>query len=97
LREGENSLVAGLQLFPGEARPAAIRALDAAGGRAVWQQGFALPAIPALKESASLVLPAGTFRLDRMVESLVDQKTEARKLFRVLDRGIEFERCNYYD
>jgi hypothetical protein len=20
-----------------------------------------------------------------------------RKLFRVLDRGIEFERCNYYD
>jgi hypothetical protein len=56
-----------------------------------------LPAIPALKESASLILPAGTFRLDRMVEVMVDQKTETRKLFRVLDRGIEFERCNYYD
>jgi hypothetical protein len=56
-----------------------------------------LPAIPAIKESASLVLPAGTFRLDRMIEVMVDQKIESRKLFRVLDRGIEFERCNFYD
>lgn len=97
LREGDNSLVAGLQLFPGEARPAAIRVLDAGGAKSVWQQGLFLPAIPALKESASLILPAGTFRLDRMVEVMVDQKTETRKLFRVLDRGLEFERCNYYD
>ena len=97
LREGDSSLVAGLQLFPGEARPAAIRALDATGGRSVWQQGFALPAIPALKETPSLILAAGTFRIDRVVEVMVDQQTGTRKLFRVLDRGIEFERCNSYD
>lgn len=97
LREGDNALVAGLQLFPGQARPAAIRALDAAGGRSVWQQGFALPAIPALKETPSLILPAGTFRLDRLVEVMADQQTGTRKLFRVLDRGVEFERCNTYD
>jgi hypothetical protein len=97
LREGENSLVAGLQLFPGEAKAASIRALDAAGSHSVWHQAFVLPAIPALKESSSLVLPAGTFRLDRVVEVMVDQKIESRKLFRVLDRGIEFERCNFYD
>jgi hypothetical protein len=97
LREGENSLVAGLQLFPGEAKAASIRALDTAGSHSVWHQAFVLPAIPALKESASLVLPAGTFRLDRVVEVMVDQKIESRKLFRVLDRGIEFERCNFYD
>jgi hypothetical protein len=36
-------------------------------------------------------------RLDRVVEVMVDQKIESRKLFRVLDRGIEFERCNFYD
>ncbi len=97
LREGENSLVAGLQLFPGEAKPAAIRAPDATGSHSVWHQAFVLPAIPALKESASLILPAGTFRLDRMIEVMSDQKITSRKLFRVLDRGIEFERCNYYD
>ena len=97
LREGENSLVAGLQLFPGEAKPAAIRAPDATGSHSVWHQAFVLPAIPALKESASLILPAGTFRLDRMIEVMSDQKIASRKLFRVLDRGIEFERCNYYD
>ena len=97
LREGENSLVAGLQLFPGEAKAAAIRSMDAAGAHSVWHQAFVLPAIPAIKESASLILPAGTFRLDRVIEIMVDQKIESRKLFRVLDRGIEFERCNYYD
>jgi hypothetical protein len=97
LREGENSLVAGLQLFPGEAKPAAIRAPDSSGSHSVWHQAFVLPAIPALKESASLILPAGTFRLDRMIEVMSDQKIASRKLFRVLDRGIEFERCNYYD
>jgi len=97
LREGDDTLVAGLQLFPGEPRPAAVRVVEGAGKTTPWSQGFVLPAIPALKESATLVLSAGTFRLDREVEVQADQKIEKRKLFRVLDRGIEFERCNFYD
>jgi len=28
---------------------------------------------------------------------VVDQQAKILKLFRVLDRGIEFERCNFYD
>lgn len=97
LREREDSLVAGLQLFPGEAQAAAIRSLDGTGARSAWQPGFLLPAIPALKETASVVLPAGTFKLDRQIEILIGQESRTLKLFRVLDRGIEFERCNFYD
>jgi hypothetical protein len=44
-----------------------------------------------------VVVPAGTFRLDRSIEVMVDQKPQVLKLFRVLDRGGEFERCKFYD
>jgi hypothetical protein len=96
LRGGEDSLVAGIQLFPGEPRPAAIRVLDPAEKTPAWRQCFLLPEIPALREPASLVVPAGTFKLDRKVEIMVDQEPKVMKLFRVLDRGSEFERCNVY-
>ena len=97
LREGENSIAAGIQLFPGEARSVAVRFVEPGTPGSAWRQGFLLPEIAAINESASVVVPAGTFRLDRSIEVMVDQKPKMLKLFRVLDRGIEFERCNYYD
>lgn len=96
LREDDETLVAGFQLFPGEPLPTAVRVVDSTG-KTPWAQSFMLPAIPAIKESATLVLPAGTFRLDREIEVQAKEKIEKRKLFRLLDRGIEFERCNFYD
>ena len=64
---------------------------------AAWRQAFLLPAVPALQQPASLVVPAGTFKLDRSVEVMVDQQVQVLKLFRVLDRGNEFERCDFHD
>lgn len=97
LREGENSLAAGVQLFPGEARPVAVRVVEPGATGNSWRQGFLLPEIAAINESASVVVPAGTYRLERSVEVMVDQKPRLLKLFRVLDRGGEFERCTFYD
>lgn len=97
LREDDTSLVAGIQLFPGEARAVAIRVIEPDGARAAWRQGFLLPEIAALREPASVVVPPGTFRIERSIEVMVDQKLLVLKLFRVIDRGIEFERCNFYD
>lgn len=97
LREGDDAVAAGIQLFPGEPLAVAIRTVDSGDTRGAWRQGFLLPEIAALKESSSVVLPAGTFRLDRSIEILVDQQLTVLKLFRVLDRGLEFERCNFYD
>ena len=93
LREGDNSLMAGIHLFPGEARPMGVRVLEADGNRAVWHPGFLLPEIAALKEAASVVVPAGTFRIERSIEIMADQQLRILKLSRVIDRGIEFERC----
>lgn len=95
LREGDDSLAAGIQLFPGEPRPVAIRTVELDGTRGNWRQGFLLPEFAALKEPATLIAPGGTFHIDRSIEMMVDQQLQVLKLLRVLDRGIEFERCNF--
>jgi hypothetical protein len=69
--------------------------VDPDGTRGTWRQGFLLPALAELNEPASVVVPAGTFRIDRSIEAMVDEQPKALKLARVLDRGIEFERCAY--
>jgi hypothetical protein len=97
LREGGDALAAGIQLFPGEPHPASVKTMEAGDTPAAWKQAFLLPENPALRQSASLVVPAGTFKLDRSVEVMVDQQVRVLKLFRVLDRGIEFERCDFHD
>jgi hypothetical protein len=97
LREGSDSLAAGIQLFPGEPRPASVKTMEVSETPAAWRQAFLLPAVPALQQPASLVVPAGTFKLDRSVEVMVDQQVQVLKLFRVLDRGNEFERCDFHD
>jgi hypothetical protein len=96
LRGANDMLLAGIQLFPGEARPVAIRNIDPGEKNAPWRQAFALPEIPALRVPASLMVPPGTFKLDRRVEVITDYKSQIVKLFRVLDRGADFERCNMY-
>lgn len=97
LREGDDSLAAGIQLFPGEPRPVAIRTVESGAERGAWRQGFLLPEYASLKEPASVIVPGGTFRINSSIEVMVDQKLQVLKLFRVLDRGIEFERCNFHD
>jgi hypothetical protein len=96
VRDGDDLLTAGVQLFPGDARPVAVRIVDPGETGKAWRQGFLLPEIAAIKEPASVVVPAGTFRLDRSIEVMVDQESQVLKLFRVLDHGLEFERCNLY-
>jgi hypothetical protein len=96
LRGANESLLAGIQLFPGEPRPVAIRIVEPGEKAGAWRQGFLLPEVAGLHVPASLVVPAGIFRLDRRVEVMTDHKAQILKLFRVLERGIEFERCNLY-
>jgi hypothetical protein len=44
LREGESALVAGIQLFAGDARSVAVRVVEQGSSGQFWQQGFLLPA-----------------------------------------------------
>lgn len=92
----QDMLLAGIQLFPGEARAVAIRVIEPDETTGAWCEGLLLPELPSLRVPASLLLPAGSFKLERRVEIMVDHRPQVVKLFRVLDRGIEFERCSLY-
>jgi len=96
LREADDSLVAGIQLFPGQPAAVAARIVEPGEKAAAWRPAFLLPQVAALREPQTLVLPAGTFRIDRRVEVMIDEEPHVFKLFRVIDRGIEFERCSLY-
>jgi hypothetical protein len=94
VRESGDSLAAGIHLFPGEAHPAALRSVESGDSRGPWLQGFLLPGATALDEPASLVVPAGTFNIERTIEAMVDHQVQVFKLTRILDLGREFERCS---
>jgi hypothetical protein len=74
----------------------AIRILDTDGSTGAWREGLLLPKIPALRVPTSLLVGAGTFKLERRVEVMVDNEPKVVQLFRVLERGAEFERCSIY-
>jgi len=95
LREGSDSLASGIQLFHGEPQPVAVKIMEASDPPPAWRQAFLLAATAT--QPATLVVPPGTFRLDRGVEVTVGKEVRVLKLFRVLDRGIEFERCEFHD
>ncbi len=88
------TLSAGIELYPGVAQPVAVRAADP-GLRDSYRQAMKLPAIPALGVEASLILPAGTFRVARPIELWVDGATTPLQLKNVLDRTSDFERCTF--
>jgi len=96
LREADDSLVAGIQLFPGQPAPVAARIVEPGDKAAAWRPAFLLPQVPTLREPETVVLPAGTFRIDRRIEVMIDEEPRVLRLFRVIDRGVEFERCSLY-
>ena len=92
LRDGADALTAGIQVFPGEPLPVGVRILDG-DGTAQWRQAFCLPASRTLDVPESLVLRAGSFRLDRRVELRVGDDIRLMRLCGILDHGNDFERC----
>ena len=96
LREADDVLAAGIQLFPGMAKPVALRTVESDQNRGAWQPGFLLAEGATPAQPASIVVAAGTFRAERGVEAMVDQQVQAFKLIAVLDRGVQFERCTIH-
>jgi hypothetical protein len=93
--ERAGRLQAGLQLLPIPSRGVAVRGTGAGVSPSDrYSAGFFLPAVPALKEQVSVVLPAGWYSHGRVVEVLTDRPIMAQ-LGELLARGANFERCTF--
>jgi hypothetical protein len=87
-------LRAGVKLMPGIAAPTSVRGtgLNDKAERPV--SALALSAVPAVKSPATLVLPAGWYRPQRVLE-VVTEKPYSVRLTEILERGADYERVAY--
>jgi hypothetical protein len=92
--DSRDALQAGVQIIAGEPLPVAVRGTGAAAVREKYSPAFLLPAVAALEEPASIVLPVGWYRRERTLEVLDKQAFQVR-LTHLIDRGGDFERAIY--
>lgn len=86
-------LVAGIQLLPGRPQPVAVRRTGVRATPDSYQRGFILPEQAEYGLSSALILPPGSFKPGRIMESWTPISTCRFKLDRILERGADFERA----
>lgn len=89
----DGQLEAGVNVLPGVPSVAAARALSArASARDPYQACFMLPAVPALKADASVVLPGGWYQPERIIELHTDRLTQVRATA-LMSSGANFDQA----
>jgi hypothetical protein len=95
LQEATGGLLAGVQTMPGIPQGIAIRAAGfPVSPSERYLRAFLLPAVPALKEDSSLVIPRGWFQAERVIELYTDRQAQVR-LSGLLGQGSDFERVTF--
>ena len=81
-------------MMPGIPGVAAARQVSAhAGSRAPYLPCFMLPAVPALKSEASVVIPGGWYQAERVLEIHADRPFQARMTAQVAS-GTNYDQIN---
>ena len=89
-----DDLTIGVRLLPGVPEPAAARLTGLNARNEIFHQAFFVPAIPALKSPASVILPAGWFKPGRVLDIFAAQLLKI-KLQESLERGVDYERATF--
>lgn len=95
LQEATGGLLAGVHVLAGRPQGIALRPAGAAVSPSErYVRAFLLPAVAALNEPATLVLPRGWFQPERVVEVFTDRQARLR-LAELLAQGTDFERVSF--
>lgn len=93
--EADGDLQAGVHVLPGVPQAIGVRPTGINVPAAEkYSRGFLLPAMPALKEVASVVLPRGWFIAQRVIELFAERRFEVR-LTELLTQGPDFDRVAF--
>lgn len=87
-------LTIGVRLLPGVPEAVAARQTGVNARNEKFHQAFVVPAVPALKSPASVVLPPAWFRRDRVLDIHTTQLSRI-KLIDSLERGVDYERATF--
>lgn len=91
---GDSSLRIGTRAMPGVPQGIALRRGGIKTPTDKYVAALMLPAVPALRSPATLIIPAGWFRPKRMIEVRSDV-SEQVLLTNAIERGSDFERCTF--
>jgi hypothetical protein len=89
-QQRDDTLVAGIELLPGRWQPVAVRRTGVLATPDTYQRAFLLPEATE-GHAATLILPPGYGKPERIVEVWTPMATRRFKLLAVLDRGADFE------
>lgn len=95
MQEHGGGLIAGLATLPGIPLAIGIRHQSPNGVHERYVRAFMLPAVPAIGEEGSLVLPAGSYQASRTLEIICGDESWQARMLHVLQRGTDFERISY--
>jgi hypothetical protein len=90
----DGALEIGVQMIPGQAESLAVGGKPHGAKAATYERALLLPAVAALKEGSSLILPSGWFEVGRILE-LHDGKIHNVRLGQPLERGRDFDRVTF--
>ena len=91
----KDDLLIGIHVLPGIPQGIAVRptGLQISPSER-YVRAFLLPAVPALREEPSLVLPRGWFQAERVIELYTDRAVKVR-LGLLLTQGADFDRATF--
>jgi cyclic-di-GMP-binding protein len=100
MQEVSGGVIVGLSTLPGLPQGLGVRALDSSGlasSENRYTPAFMLPALPAMKEEASLVLPSGFYQAGRDLELSSGKELRRVRMNRILQRQVDFDRISIID
>jgi hypothetical protein len=97
MQDDTGGLIVGVATLPGMPTGVAVRiAASKVGNNERYVRAFLLPAVPAIKEEGSIVLPPGMYQASRIVEvSTGDDTVGQLRLIHILQRGTDYDRVSY--
>lgn len=87
----DGQLEAGVHLLSGMPRVVAVRPVVTQGRLQAFQQGFTLPANPALKTGATLILPGAWYQREREIDIREGEVSRRVRLTKLALRGANFD------
>lgn len=97
MQEDAGGLIAGVATLPGTPVGIGVRmATQSSGNNERYVPAFMLPALPAIREEASIVLPPGLYQASRILDVYSeDGKSWQLRMNHMLQRGTDFDRISY--
>ncbi|MFM9935150.1 MAG: hypothetical protein ACKVOL_03000 [Novosphingobium sp.] len=91
---GNGDLMIGVKALPGAPTAVAVRASGLNAAAEKYQPALLLPAVQALQSNTCVLLPAGWFKPDRVLDMYAERFAPI-KIVSLDDRGADFERCAF--